>query len=80
LRLRQAPIDVDRLLHFGQRFLVALELGENEANVAQAHREIGLEACGRPLGESPSDVDGLLRCGQRLLLPAEIRKAKAQVA
>ena len=65
-------IDVDGLLGCGQRLLAAAEVGEADAEVIQAHREIGEEGVGSGLGEAPIDVDGLLGCGQRLLAAAEV--------
>jgi len=57
---------------------LAPEVGEANADVGEARREIGQEDVGAGLGETPIDVDGLLRCGQRLLVAPEVGEANAE--
>ena len=54
-------------------------LESDDAEVVQAHREIGEEGVGSRLREAPIDVDGLLGCGQRLLAASEVGEHRAEV-
>ena len=64
--LGQPPVDVGGLLDRGQGLLPAAQPGQQQAEVVQRHREVGLIGGRVGLGQPPVGADGVLGRGESL--------------